>query len=428
MPRSSSRSASQADPVRAVSVFPLVACALLLPQPARAQAPPSALVQIDAIVTDARGARVADLQAEDFEVIEEGTARPVERALLISGGGGGAPEQAPLPIRTRSDEREAAGRAGARLFAIFIDEYHITDGPSVGRTREALARFVDSLGPRDLVLLARPLDSLVGLRLTRDREALKDIIGLVEGRNGDYRPRNEFERSIVAGTPDRIEAARSQIVTSALAAMAAHLESLGEGRKALVVISEGFARQPARRDGGLPTIDAVVRAANRAATSIYPIDPRAFSPSSGPAVASDDAASAMLRALASDTSGWPAINPGDAAAGLPHVLGETGGYYLLADVPPDAAAMYTAHELTHALEDQHYDLDRNMREMIEDDDLAFATSAVHEGSATILMELYTMHAMVRGEISTGMLRSAHSIRRLPATGAMPTICRQCRPR
>ncbi len=335
--------------MRAVSAFVFAALVAVLGQRALAQAAPaqspaSDLAWIDAIVTDARGARVADLKAEDFQVIEDGTAQVVESVRVMAARQAAASEEALLPISTRADERLAAESDGARLFAIFVDEYHVTAGPSVARTREALGRFIDQLGPRDLVVLAKPLDSLVGLRLTRDRDALKRAIGLFEGRKGDYRPQSDFERNVVAGTPDRIEEVRSQIVVSALAGLAIHLDSLGAGRKSIIVISEGFARPPQHRDGGLPTIDSVVRAANHAAAAIYPIDPRAVAANPVRPVSSvdpvdpvhavaDDPASAWLRSLANDTSGRVVLNPGDLDAGLQQVLSDAGDYYLVAFKP-----------------------------------------------------------------------------------------------
>jgi len=73
-------------------------------------------------------------------------------------------------------------------------------------------------------------------------------------------------------------------------------------------------------------------------------------------------------------------------------------YYLMDDVPQAAAPIFTAHELTHALEDQHYDLDARLRSAIDNDDRALAMSAVHEGSATLLMSVYLAGAMLRGEL------------------------------
>jgi hypothetical protein len=56
----------------------------------------------------------------------------------------------------------------------------------------------------------------------------------------------------------------------------------------------------------------------------------------------------------------------------------------------------TAHELTHALEDQHYDLDERLRGAIHDDDLLFALGSVHEGSASLLMTVYMTNQMMSG--------------------------------
>ena len=82
-----------------------------------------------------------------------------------------------------------------------------------------------------------------------------------------------------------------------------------------------------------------------------------------------------------------------------------GAYYLLNDVPQTAAPIFTAHELTHALEDQHFDLDRRLRDTLEDDDRMLAISAVHEGSATILMSVYMMGAVRRGEMDADALQT-----------------------
>lgn len=80
-----------------------------------------------------------------------------------------------------------------------------------------------------------------------------------------------------------------------------------------------------------------------------------------------------------------------------------GTYYLLDDMPPAAAPIFTAHELTHALEDQHFDLDRRLREALSNDDLLLARSAVHEGSATVLMTAFAMGEFMRGELDSGAL-------------------------
>ncbi len=104
----------------------------------------------------------------------------------------------------------------------------------------------------------------------------------------------------------------------------------------------------------------------------------------------------------------------DLLAGYLDVVGEqAGGYYspedkafyLLDGMPAGLAAALAAHELTHAIEDQHYDLDRRLAEAKQDDDLAFARSAVHEGTATLVMGIYLRRALGSGTLTREGLQS-----------------------
>jgi len=83
----------------------------------------------------------------------------------------------------------------------------------------------------------------------------------------------------------------------------------------------------------------------------------------------------------------------------------TKAYYLMENVVPAAAPIFTAHELTHALEDQHFDLDRRLKQAIDNDDRLLAQSAVHEGTATVLMGVYAAGAVMRGELDMAGLQS-----------------------
>jgi hypothetical protein len=75
----------------------------------------------------------------------------------------------------------------------------------------------------------------------------------------------------------------------------------------------------------------------------------------------------------------------------------TGSFYLLDDMPSALGPMIAAHELTHALEDQHFDLDGRLREVVHDDDRLLARAAVHEGSAVLLMTVYLTRGALGGE-------------------------------
>ena len=126
-----------------------------------------------------------------------------------------------------------------------------------------------------MVVVMKPLDSLFTIRLTRDRDEARRIVAGLEARKGDYTPHTAYERNYWAGTPARIEVARNQVVVSALNALGMHLGALGDGRKTLLVVTEGLVGEPRRRGQEfLANIDSIVRSANRSNVSIYPVDPR----------------------------------------------------------------------------------------------------------------------------------------------------------
>jgi len=93
------------------------------------------------------------------------------------------------------------------------------------------------------------------------------------------------------------------------------------------------------------------------------------------------------------------------------LLNQVGGYY-----DPKTKAFYMlqregvgygpllnrtliAHELTHALDDQHFDLARLMKAAEASEDAALAIGAVVEGSATHLMTVYMTQAVASGKYS-----------------------------
>src|SRR5262249_35094651 len=132
-----------------------------------------ALVKIDAVVTDARGRTVRDLKADDFTLVEDGAAGKIESATFVAADGRGGANAEVLPVASRADEEAEAARAGARLFAIFLDEYHIAKGDEADHARDLVARFIEQeIGPRDLVVIVKPLDSIVSFRMTHDRSEL----------------------------------------------------------------------------------------------------------------------------------------------------------------------------------------------------------------------------------------------------------------
>src|SRR5262249_4790204 len=197
--------------------------------------------------------------------------------------------------------------------------------------RDALARFVDTaLGPRDLVVVLKPLDSLLTIRLTRDREVMHHAIDTFQGRRGEFDPRTPFEQRFIAGDPARIAQVRTQVTISALNALAGHLGRLSDARKTIIFVSEGLGR-PARRRGleTLPTIDTVIRSANRYNVSIYPVDPGDPVEADGDGDVKEAPDHDALRALADATDGRALLAPVDLEAALRQTVADSTSYYLL---------------------------------------------------------------------------------------------------
>ncbi|HVS12203.1 MAG TPA: hypothetical protein VMS76_20240 [Planctomycetota bacterium] len=64
-------------------------------------------------------------------------------------------------------------------------------------------------------------------------------------------------------------------------------------------------------------------------------------------------------------------------------------FFLMEATPLGVAKIVLAHELTHALDDQHFDLEGGMKQVEEETDRAFAYQALVEGSGTSLMNQWT---------------------------------------
>jgi VWFA-related protein len=268
-------------------------------------APP---VRIDAVVVDQRGHGVRGLTAADFELYDEGRPQPIEGVQFV------APD--------------------SRLFAIFLDEFHVRPGVATLRAREAAARLLQAhLSPADRVVVFKPLDSLLSVAVGTDRDADLKAIESFEGRWGEYEPRSAFERNYIAGTPDRIQATRAQVAVSALQALARHLGRLDGARKTLVIVSEGFNEHASRGREALPTIDSVIRAANRGNVAIYALDPGGLAGLTPPAAVtadnSDQAGRQVLRRLTTATTGALVTEAAELNGGLARLADDAAGHYVL---------------------------------------------------------------------------------------------------
>jgi len=264
---------------------------------------PDEIIRLDAVVTDRRQQPIRGLRTTDFEVNDSGELRPVDTVTV----------------------QRATGH---RVVAIFLDEFHVEPGDSTLRARAALKAFADTqLRPDDLVAVMKPLDTLNGIQLSSDRKALHAAIEGFRGRKGDYTAQSPFEEQFISRAPRSADASRAQIVTSALQALTLRIGEAGEGRKAVVLVSDGFSPAlPRGSDRQMGAVRTIVYAANRLGVSIYPISPQI-----GPPAATDDTAepaAAMLQMLA-DQTGGQAGKEGKLGDALTRAVQDLDEYYVI---------------------------------------------------------------------------------------------------
>lgn len=77
---------------------------------------------------------------------------------------------------------------------------------------------------------------------------------------------------------------------------------------------------------------------------------------------------------------------------------DTDTFYVLDDMPRGMAPMIMAHELTHALDDQHFGIDQMLEKAQGDDDRQSAMSAVVEGSGTLVMSVFLIREIGAGRL------------------------------
>jgi VWFA-related protein len=258
-------------------------------------------VHVDVSVTDARGKPITGLTVKDFVLKDEGVVQKIDAA-------------------------EARKRLPRRL-ALLLDEFHVGE-QYAARVREALATFVDDrLGPDDMVVVLKPLDSLRTITLTSDRDEIHAAIASFEGRAGNYAPRTPLEEQTVGRAPALAERARAQIVLSAIRALAPRVGTAA-GRPAIILVSQGFPEhERALAVRALPDAGMVERFANRYDVPVYALDPREASSD-----APDEDAGAMLRRLARQTGGL-VFEGGDLGASLTQIARELDAGYTLSYRP-----------------------------------------------------------------------------------------------
>ena len=335
-------------------------------------------VRVDALVTDNKGNAVENLTQDDFEVYEDNKLQKVESFRYIKVEGNPLEGELPRQIRTTWDEETELGRDDVRLFVIFYDDYHVRRGSALAVKRQLTEFIRKNVGPMDILGVMYPLTPFSTIGYTRNHEAVIKEIEHWDGRRFDYRPMNEFEERYAYYPTEVVERVRNQVSLSALEALVTGLGTKREGRKSVILISEGYSnylppqlrdpsaqlpgvgnpnrnrpmvgdRSPDERNAEqraqffsytelLSDLREVFTAANRANCAIYALDPRGlaafeFDIDQGVGLSADkaalDAGLDTLRTLADETDGRAILNSNDLVKGLAQMVKDASSYYLL---------------------------------------------------------------------------------------------------
>jgi VWFA-related protein len=375
--------------------FGSAAALVLLSAGLAAQAPqrPTFTVRIDAvnmdvIVKDSGGRFVPDLKKEDFEIYEDGVKQEITSMTMSYGGRvtnvlEAAPP--PTPEGILLPPRRAVNDTSGRIFIFFVDDLHLQFQQS-GRVRQLFEKISKLLiHEGDLFGIVSSGPSSIRVDMTYDKKRLDEAIKKIHGDG--LKPSEIIQRGSGGEGPTELRH-RAHVAFSTMLEAFNNLEKVTNRRKALVWVSEGYDFNPfqdsryglhrpdspflqneANRSlnslgqdqdsGGQPQLDGLAssmkqnetfsdadlayelseltRAANRANTTIYSIDPRGL-------VAGQDIDEPVdpqewnehlrktqdtMRVLADDTGGLAVVNQNDFDKALKRIDADSSDYYIL---------------------------------------------------------------------------------------------------
>jgi VWFA-related protein len=349
--------------------------ALALSTAGLAQEPPrfpsaAEIVRIDAVVVDRAGRPVAGLSADDFAIEEEGKPRPIasfEAVVVRSVQSAGEP---PAP-ETASAPRPLEPRDG-RALLIYFDDIHVSP-PNAEWVRHSLGPFLQrEIRPGDAVTIVAPQGNLWWTARTPWEHAqLPSVIARLKGQYNrnpfkdeksdwlvmqdlEYGPKIQEGRAV--GT-DAFSLARegqygmaqSRILRT-LAGLEKAIASLDgfEGRKSVVIYSEGFILSPRLVVLG-DHYQRIVDQCRRANVALFVADPRGLRTGmvtaegstaggagglTGGLINAESAGSTHI-ALATGGRGF---FTNDATEAVARVLEESKAYYLIGFRPAEGRA------------------------------------------------------------------------------------------
>lgn len=233
----------------------------------------------DVVVKDARGLFVPDLKQTDFEIYEDGVKQPINSMTMVHGGRvtnllaapAAAPEGLLLPQVRRVDDQSG------RVLVLFLDDLHIQAG-NTARIRNVFKKIEkDVVHDGDLIGIISSGPSAVRVDFTYDHKRLDDVISGMTGAG--LTPKEIVNLPKGINGPSEIRY-RAQVALKTMTSMIADLDKIHNRRKALVWVSEGYdfipfqaARlgmqdpdSPFLQNGAIQDANQGVRAANSCTT------------------------------------------------------------------------------------------------------------------------------------------------------------------
>ena len=348
----------------------------------------TSLVEVDIIARDKDGRFVSGLTADDFEILEEGKPQAVQHFYLVT-------ERASVTIEPRSDVvlPRSPDRTDRRVFVFFFDSEHLS-GQALLKLKASAMDFVNTrLRATDVAGVyengasrQRPPDQPAAgaarrdprrrarLRNHRKPDARRSSISRASRARRKPRKSTAAIGSTLADAgaracggdqarlcaaeggrefvEDKLQRKARLFVEQARRAASGTMRSIGyvvrnlsglEGRKTLVLLSEGFFADDAR--SSLPVLAGQ---AARAGVTIYAVDARGRAARSGVSAAGDpsmqgaglsgfgDTSDEALDILAAETGGMTLRHRDDFRGALDDVATDTSTYYVLAYSPDTA--------------------------------------------------------------------------------------------
>ncbi|HEY6333950.1 MAG TPA: VWA domain-containing protein [Blastocatellia bacterium] len=328
------------------------------------------LVQVDAVVTDAKGNHIPGLKPEDFEIDMDGHPQDITHFSYVVQEVN-SPAASANPLSTAGSPQTLKPDQVRRVIAIVLDDLLMSFESTV-HVRAALNNFVDDqMQPGDLAAIFRTTAGLGVLQqFTSDKRLLHSAIDQLR-----YHP---FERNLASvGGSLAINAAfyRHDAAVGVMETMRPVVQDMAElpGRKSVLLVTDGVYVSPNANPGPvheplpgrgllMSGMQRVIDSANRSGVAIYTLNSiglPVFGPTAAdnpPGLPSNTTMGQKIASyeenldrqesfffvqhgtdgLADETGGFPIFNHNDLNKAIGRVLNDQTGYYLIGFAPDEA--------------------------------------------------------------------------------------------